>query len=159
MNQVYDVVGNVTSQSYRRAAAEALKAASYTYDGLHRLKTFNLDATHARTYAYDDNGNVTHVVTDGVAATYAYSRGSTPNRLDSITVAGSTRRTLSFTTPTDRLHRWRATAMAYDHRGLLTGYGAYAYTNRRGGLPREEDRRRQHRILHKGRGRQRARYL
>ena len=126
MNQVYDVVGNVTSQSYRRAAAEALKAASYTYDGLYRLKTFNLDATHARSYTYDDNGNVTHVVTDGVAATYAYSRGSTPNRLDSLTVAGSTD-TFVYNA-NGSATQVAGTAMTYDHRGLLTGYGAYGYS-------------------------------
>ena len=126
MSQAYDAVGNVTSQSYRRAAAEALKAASYTYDGLYRLKTFNLDATHARNYAYDANGNVTHVVTDGVAATYAYSRGSTPNRLDSLTVAGSTD-TFVYNA-NGSATQVAGAAMAYDHRGLVTGHGAYAYT-------------------------------
>ena len=67
LSQAYDAVGNVTSQRYRRATTEILKAASYTYDGLHLLKTFRLDATHARSYAYDDNGIVTcvgEVVTD-----------------------------------------------------------------------------------------------
>ena len=126
LSQVYDAVGNVTSQRYRRATTEGLKAASYTYDGLYRLKTFNLDATHARSYTYDDNGNVTHVVTDGVAATYAYSRGSTPNRLDSLTVAGSTD-TFVYNA-NGSATQVAGTAMAYDHRGLVTGHGAYAYT-------------------------------
>ena len=125
LNQTYDAVGNVSSQHYRRAATEALKAAAYTYDGLHRLKAFSLDATHARSYAYDDNGNIKHVVTDGDTATYAYSRGSTPNRLDSLTVAGSTD---TFVYDANGSATSVAgTTMTYDHRGLVTGYSAYAY--------------------------------
>ena len=127
LSQAYDAVGNVTSQSYRRAASETLKAASYTYDGLYRLKTFNLDATHARSYAYDDNGNVTHVVTGGDTATYAYSRGSTPNRLDSITVAGSATDTFVYNA-NGSATQVAGASMTYDHRGLVTGHGAYAYT-------------------------------
>ena len=126
MNQVYDAVGNVTSQSYQRATTEGLKAASYTYDGLHRLKTFNLGSARSRTYAYDANGNVTHVVTGGDTATYAYSRGSTPNRLDSLTVAGSTD-TFVYDANGSAVSV-AGTAMTYDHRGLVTGHGAYAYT-------------------------------
>lgn len=86
LSQAYDAVGNVTSQRYRRATAEAYKAATFiTYDSLHRLKTFSLRSTHTRSYAYDDNGNITRVVTDGDTATYAYTRDATPNRLDRIT--------------------------------------------------------------------------
>jgi len=126
LSQAYDAVGNVTSQNYRRAATEALKTASYTYDGLHRLKTVSLGATHARSYGYDANGNVTHVATGGDTATYAYSRGSTPNRLDSITQRSTTDR---FTyNANGSATQVAGTAMAYDHRGLLTGYGAHAYT-------------------------------
>ena len=126
LSQAYDAVGNVTSQRYRRATTEARKAASFTYDGLHRLKTFRLGSTHARTYAYDDNGNITRVVTGSDTATYAYTRTSTPNRLDHITKG----------TKIDRF-RYDAngsatsvagTALTYDHRGLVTGYGTYGYT-------------------------------
>ena len=125
LSQAYDAVGNVTSQRYRRVATETRKAATYTYDGLHRLKTFRLGSTHARSYAYDDNGNITRVVTGSDTATYAYSRGSTPNQLDYITES----------TKIDRF-RYDAngsatsvagTALTYDHRGLVTGYGAYGY--------------------------------
>ncbi len=125
LSQAYDAVGNVTSQSYRRATSEARRAASYTYDGLHRLKTFRQGSTHARTYAYDDNGNITRVVTGSDTATYAYTRASTPNRLDRITKG----------TKIDRF-RYDANgsatsvagaALTYDHRGLVTGYGAYGY--------------------------------
>ena len=126
LSQAYDAVGNVTSQHYRRAATETRKAASYTYDGLHRLKTFRLGSTHARSYAYDDNGNITRVVTGSDTATYAYSRASTPNRLDRITEG----------TKIDRFRydaNGSATSLAgvaltYEHRGLVTGYGAYGYT-------------------------------
>ncbi len=126
LSQAYDAVGNVTSQRYRRAATEALKTAIYAYDGLHRLKSFNLGTTHARTYAYDANGNVTHVATGGDTATYAYSRGSTPNQLDSLTIAGSTD-TFVYNA-NGAATQVAGNAMAYDHRGLLTGYGAHAYT-------------------------------
>ncbi len=126
LSQAYDAVGNVTSQNYRRAATEALKTATYTYDGLHRLRSVSLGAAHARTYAYDDNGNATHVATGGDTATYAYSRGSTPNRLDSIT-QGSATESFAYNA-NGSATQVAGTAMAYDHRGLLTGYGAYAYT-------------------------------
>ncbi len=126
LDQAYDAVGNVTSQRYRRAASEPLKAASYAYDGLHRFRTFNLAGAHARTYAYDDNGNVTSVATDGDRATYAYSRGSTPNQLDSLIVDGSTDTFLY--NANGSATSVAGTAMTYDHRGLVTGYGAYAYT-------------------------------
>ena len=126
LNQAYDAVGNVTSQSYRRAATEAMKAASFTYDGLHRLKTFSLGTAHARSYAYDDNGNITRVVTDGNTATYAYSRGSTPNRLDQIT-EGSTTDTFVYDA-NGSATSVAGTALTYDHRGLVTRYGAYGYT-------------------------------
>ncbi len=126
LSQAYDAVGNVTSQSYRRAASETRKAASYTYDGLHRLKTFRLGSTHARTYAYDDNGNITRVVTGSDTATYAYSRTSTPNRLDYIT-EGTTTDTFAYDA-NGSATSVAGTAMTYDHRGLVTGYGAYGYT-------------------------------
>ncbi len=126
LSQMYDAVGNVTSQRYRRTASEALKTASYTYDGLHRLETMGLGSAHARTYAYDANGNITHVATDGDTATYSYSRGSTPNRLDSLIVDGSTDYFLY--NANGSATSVAGTAMAYDHRGLVTGYGAYAYT-------------------------------
>ncbi len=126
LSQAYDAVGNVTSQRYRRAATEGLKTATYAYDGLHRLKTVSLGATRSRSYAYDANGNVTHVATGGDTATYAYSRGSTPNQLDSLTVAGSTD-TFVYNA-NGSATQVAGTAMAYDHRGLLTGYGAHAYT-------------------------------
>ncbi len=126
LDQAYDAVGNVTSQNYRRAATEPLKTASYTYDGLHRLETMGLGATRSRTYAYDDNGNITHVATDGDTATYAYSRGSTPNRLDSI-AKGSVTERFSYNA-NGSATSVAGTAMSYDHRGLVNGYGAYAYT-------------------------------
>ena len=126
LSQAYDAVGNVTSQNYRRATTEARRAASYTYDGLHRLKTFRLGSTHARSYAYDDNGNITRVVTGSDTATYAYSRTSTPNRLDYITEGSTTDR---FTYDANGSATSVAgTAMTYDHRGLVTSYGAYGYT-------------------------------
>ena len=126
LNQAYDAVGNVTSQNYRRAATEALKTASYAYDGLHRLESVGLGGARARTYDYDDNGNVTSTVTFGARTTYAYSRGSTPNRLDSLTVAGSTD-TFVYDANGSAVSV-AGTAMSYDHRGLVTGYGAYDYT-------------------------------
>ncbi|MCY3774095.1 MAG: DUF6443 domain-containing protein [Gemmatimonadetes bacterium] len=126
LSQAYDAVGNVTSQNYRRATTETRKAATYTYDGLHRLKTFSLDATHARSYAYDDNGNITRVVTGSDTTTYAYSRDTTPNRLDSLTVAGSTDTFLY--DANGSATSVAGTALTYDHRGLVTGYGAYGYT-------------------------------
>lgn len=125
LSQAYDAVGNVISQRYRRVATEARKTASFTYDGLHRLKTFHLGSTHARSYAYDDNGNVTRVVTDGNTANYIYTRDTTPNRLDSLTVAGSTD---TFVYDANGSATSVAgTALTYDHRGLVTGYGAYGY--------------------------------
>ena len=126
LNQAYDAVGNVTSQNYRRAATEALKTASYAYDGLHRLESVGLGGARARTYDYDDNGNVTSTVTFGARTTYAYSRGSTPNRLDSLTVAGSTDTFLY--DANGSAVSVAGTAISYDHRGLVTGYGAYGYT-------------------------------
>ena len=126
LNQAYDAVGNVTSQNYRRAATEALKTASYAYDGLHRLESVGLGGARARTYDYDDNGNVTSTVTFGARTTYAYSRGSTPNRLDSLTVAGSTD-TFVYDANGSAVSV-AGTALSYDHRGLVTGYGAYDYT-------------------------------
>ncbi|MCY3774268.1 MAG: hypothetical protein OXG98_19865 [Gemmatimonadetes bacterium] len=126
LSQAYDAVGNVTSQRYRRATAETRKAATYTYDGLHRLKTFSLDATHARSYAYDDNGNITRVVTGSDTTTYAYSRTSTPNRLDRITEGTATERFVY--DANGSATSVAGTAMTYDHRGLVTGYGAYGYT-------------------------------
>ena len=56
----------MTSQRYRRAASEALKAASYTYDRLHRLTYFNLaGARKTRRYVYDRNGNLSRMLTNG----------------------------------------------------------------------------------------------
>ncbi|MCY3713094.1 MAG: hypothetical protein OXH02_07380 [Gemmatimonadetes bacterium] len=126
LSQAYDAVGNVNSQSYRRATSETRKAAAFTYDGLHRLKTFRLGGTHARSYAYDDNGNVKHVVTGSDTTTYAYTRDATPNRLDSLTVAGSTD-TFVYDANGSATSVAGA-ALTYDHRGLVTGYGAYGYT-------------------------------
>ncbi len=126
LSQAYDAVGNVASQRYRRVATETPKAASFTYDGLHRLKTFRLGSTHARSYAYDDNGNITRVVTGSDTTTYAYSRASTPNRLDSLTVAGSTD-TFAYDA-NGSATSVAGTALTYDHRGLVTGYGTYGYT-------------------------------
>ena len=126
LSQAYDAVGNVTSQRYRRATTEARKAASFTYDGLHRLKTFRLGSTHARTYAYDDNGNIKHVVTGSDTATYAYTRASTPNRLDHITKGTKIDRFVY--DANGSVTSVAGTALTYDHRGLVTGYGTYGYT-------------------------------
>ena len=61
----YDPLGRMIRSGEMAQVFASLDAnAAYAYDGLYRLKTFNLGATHARAYAYDDNGNVTSVVTD-----------------------------------------------------------------------------------------------
>ena len=76
---------NVSSQNYRRAASESEKAASYTYDNLHRLTGFNLDSgSSTQSYEYDRNGNITQITADGAAIHHSYSRSTTPNRLDAI---------------------------------------------------------------------------
>ena len=75
LSQAYDAVGNVNSQRYRRAATEAMKAASFTYDGLHRLKTFSLGTAHARSYAGGDRlakvagGAVSYYLKDHLGST------------------------------------------------------------------------------------------
>ena len=128
VSQQYDAVGNVSSQNYHRAASESEKAAAYTYDNLHRLTGFDLDGgAHTRSYAYDRNGNITRVTTNGADTHYSYNSRTTPNRLDFVLGAGN-----SFQSYTYNENGWTTAigdaSLTYDYRGLTTGHGTAAYT-------------------------------
>ena len=128
VSQQYDAVGNVTAQNYRRAASESEKAAAYTYDNLHRLTGFDLDGgAHTRSYAYDRNGNITRVTTNGADTHYSYNSRTTPNRLDFVLGAGN-----SFQSYAYNENGWTTSvgdvSLTYDYRGLTTGVGTAAYT-------------------------------
>ena len=127
VSQQYDAVGNVSSQNYHRAASESEKAAAYTYDNLHRLTGFDLDGgAHTRSYAYDRNGNITRVTTNGADTHYSYNSRTTPNRLDFVLGAGN-----SFQSYTYNENGWTTAmgdaSLTYDYRGLTTGVGTAAY--------------------------------
>ena len=127
VSQQYDAVGNVSSQNYHRAASESEKAAAYTYDNLHRLTGFDLDGgAHTRSYAYDRNGNITRVTTNGADTHYSYNSRTTPNRLDFVLGAGN-----SFQSYTYNENGWTTSVgdspVTYDYRGLTTGHGTAAY--------------------------------
>ena len=120
----YDLSGNVTRQEYSHGSA-ASKTTDYAYDDLYRITGFDLTGGTRRNYAYDRSGNLTSVVTGGSRLTYNYSGTSTPNRLDSTAVAGTT------TTYAYNQNGWMtargANALTYDYRGLTTGYGRARY--------------------------------
>ena len=127
VSQQYDAVGNVSSQNYHRAASESEKAAAYTYDNLHRLTGFDLDGgAHTRSYAYDRNGNITRVTTNGADTHYSYNSRTTPNRLDFVLGAGN-----SFQSYAYNENGWTTSvgdvSLTYDYRGLTTGVGTAAY--------------------------------
>ena len=128
LTQQYDAVGNVSSQSYRRAASESEKAASYTYDNLHRLTRFNLDSgSSTQSYEYDRNGNLDQVTTDGAAIHHSYSRSTTPNRLDAIFGTGGSSQSYAYN-ENGWMTAMGADTITYDYRGLTTGVGTAAYT-------------------------------
>ena len=125
--QRYDAVGNVSSQNYRRAPSESLKSTAYAYDNLHRLTGFDLDGgAHTRSYAYDRNGNITRVTTNGADTHYSYNSRTTPNRLDFVLGAGN-----SFQSYAYNENGWTTSVgdspVTYDYRGLTTGYGSATY--------------------------------
>ena len=125
--QRYDAVGNVSSQNYRRAPSESLKSAAYAYDNLHRLTGFDLDGgAHTRSYAYDRNGNITRVTTNGADTHYSYNSRTTTNRLDFVLGAGN-----SFQSYAYNENGWTTSVgdspVTYDYRGLTTGYGSATY--------------------------------
>ncbi len=127
VTQQYDDAGNVSSQSYRRAASETLKAAANTYDSLHRLTAFNLDSgSSAKSYEYDRNGNFTRLRTNGVTTWYEYYNTSTPNRVTAV-YGGR-----PFIQTTHNLNGWitrfAGNVLTYDYRGLVTGHGSATYT-------------------------------
>ena len=127
IDQQYDNVGNVSSQNYRRAPSESLKSAAYAYDNLHRLTGFDLDGgAHTRSYAYDRNGNITRVTTNGADTHYSYNSRTTPNRLDFVLGAGN-----SFQSYAYNENGWTTSVgdspVTYDYRGLTTGHGTAAY--------------------------------
>ena len=123
MNQQFDNVGNIISQNYRRGSGERFKQASYTYDNLYRLTGFNLDSgSRTQSFAYDRNGNVTSLTTDGTTSTYAYSGSNTPNRLDRLNV-GSTESIFAYNENGAAI-RADGSAITYDFRGMVTGYGS-----------------------------------
>ena len=125
VTQQYDNVGNVTSQRYRRAAAETNKVAAYTYDNLHRLTGFNLDSgANTRSYVYDRNGNINSMVTGSNTLAFNYSSGSTPNRLDSTSGTGEEMFTYN---PNGWMTGKGASTLTYDYRGLTTGHGSARY--------------------------------
>ena len=123
MNQQFDYVGNIISQNYRRGSSEQYKRISYTYDNLYRLTGFNLDSgSRTQSFAYDRNGNVTSLTTDGTTSTYAYSGSNTPNRLDRLNV-GSTESIFAYNENGAAI-RADGSAITYDFRGMVTGYGS-----------------------------------
>ena len=87
-------------------------------------------ATDSQLVAYDLNGNITSKTTKAsgqalTTLTYNYSYSTTPNRLDQTTGTGG----LSFAYNTNGAMTTRgANTIAYDHRGLPTGYNSVAYT-------------------------------
>ncbi|MDD9948386.1 MAG: hypothetical protein OXU48_02505 [candidate division Zixibacteria bacterium] len=107
------------------AKGNALATYAYDHDG--RMSSHAVGGTLATgAYAYDDNGKITRVATGSDTATYAYTRASTPNRLDSITEGAKIDRFVY--DANGSATSVAGNALTYDHRGLVTGYGAYGYT-------------------------------
>ena len=121
----YDLAGNVTRQRYQHGTAAA-KTADYAYDNLYRITGFDLTGGVSEDFTYDRSGNIKTVASGGSATlTYNYSPASTPNRLDSLAVAGAITR---YTYNANGWMTGRGTAaLTYDYRGLTTGYGSAAY--------------------------------
>ena len=120
----YDNAGNVTRQVYRHGAAAA-KTADYAYDDLYRITDFDLTGGVSEDFTYDRSGNIKTIVSGGSTLTYKYSSDSTPNRLDSLAVAGAV---TSYAYNANGWMTGRGTAaLTYDYRGLTTGYGSAAY--------------------------------
>ncbi|MXZ75572.1 MAG: hypothetical protein F4207_11080 [Gemmatimonadetes bacterium] len=119
----YDHAGNITRQKFSHGGAGS-KTADYAYDDLYRITGFDLTGGTGRDYAYDRSGNLKSMVTGSSRLTYNYSAGSTPNRLDSTTGTGG--QTYAY-----NQNGWMTTrganAVAYDYRGLTTGYGSARY--------------------------------
>ena len=66
-NSGIDNVGNITQQKYTQYNTSTVTC-NYTYDNLNQLKTFS-GGGNSRSYAYDDNGNITTFGNN----TYTYS--------------------------------------------------------------------------------------
>ncbi len=126
VGQRYDDVGNVTGQSYKRAASETPKAAAYSYDRLHRLTAFNLSGGQRRYYSYDRNGNLLELQTNRSYTYYRYENSSAPNRVSFVYGGGLNIRAAY--NPNGWMTRMSRNALTYDYRGLLTGHGSAAYT-------------------------------
>ena len=123
MNQQSDKVGNVISQNYRRDSGERFKQISYSYDNLYRLTEFNLDSgSKTQSFVYDRNGNVTSLTTDGITSGYSYPDSTTPNRLDRLNV-GSTETDFAYN-ENGAATLADGSALTYDYRGMVTGYGS-----------------------------------
>ena len=119
----YDLACNVTRQVYSHGGA-ASKTADYAYDALYRITDFDVTGGTSRDYTYDRSGNLTSMVTGNSRLTYNYSGTSTPNRLDSTTGAGG--QTYAYN-PNGWMTRDGTDTVAYDYRGLTTGYGSARY--------------------------------
>ena len=120
----YDLAGNVTRQRYQHGTAAA-KTADYAYDNLYRITGFDLTGGVSEDFTYDRNGNIKTVASGGSTLTYKYSSDSTPNRLDS-TAVGSATTTYAYNR-NGWMTRKGADTVAYDYRGLTTGYGSARY--------------------------------
>ena len=126
LNQRYDAAGNVTSQRYHRVDPDSPKAATYSYDRLHRLTAFNLSGEQTRYYRYDRNGNLLESQTNGSLTLYRYENSSAPNRVSFVYGGGLNIRAAY--NPNGWMTRMSWNALTYDYRGLLTGHGSAAYT-------------------------------
>ncbi len=120
----YDLAGNVTRQVYGHGAA-ASRTADYAYDNLFRITGFDLTGGVSEDFTYDRSGNIKSMVSGGSTLTYKYSPASTPNRLDSLAVAGAVTR---YAYNANGWMTGRGTAtLTYDYRGLTTGFGSARY--------------------------------
>ncbi len=120
----YDLAGNVTRQMYQHGTTAA-KTADYGYDDLYRITEFDVTGGVSEDFTYDRSGNITRMVTGGSTLSYKYSSDSTPNRLDSLAVAGAV---TSYAYNANGWMTGRGTAaLSYDYRGLTTGFGSARY--------------------------------
>ena len=126
VKQQYDGAGNVTSQRYHRGDSNSPKAATYSYDRLHRLTAFNLTGGQRQYYRYDRNGNLLESQTNGSLTLYRYENSSAPNRVSFVYGGGLNIRAAY--NPNGWMTRMSWNALTYDYRGLLTGHGSAAYT-------------------------------
>ena len=110
----YDLTGNLKKQVVYRNSLPTVTM-EYVYDNLNRIKTFKYNGSEARSYTYDDNGNILSMSTKSF--TYA-------NHNNQITSDGT--RTFQYD-KSGRMSTLSGASLEYDMRNNLRNYPPVGY--------------------------------